>query len=382
MDIRSSVAGMATGFALLLSTPQTLWAQSEVQSAALEVASIFAAKRLIQVGDHAPRWMSRGEVESLRIKQHRAGVCGGFMDITEHQNLEAVPVRRHYSLRRKLPRQQKQVHKLLPHISSQNLHNTVLKLSEYHDRKHDTETGRQAAEWIRDEFVRIGGNRTDVKVELFTHNWKQPSVIARIEGSGAKASELVVIGGHEDSTASSRAPGADDDASGTATVIETFRVLVESGFKPERTLLFMTYAAEELGLWGSQAIANQFKADQKNVVGVIQFDMTMFPGPGTPEIAFFSDKSDPLHKFTKMLVDEYVKIPWTTTSCFGCSSDHASWRRAGYSAVFPFEARMSNSNKKIHTSGDVLDILDVGHGMHFAKLGVAFAVEMGKGEAF
>jgi len=66
---------------------------------------------------------------------------------------------------------------------------------------------------------------------------------------------LVVIGGHLDSISlrgsDSVAPGADDDASGIATLTEVARVLLASDFRPARTEKLMAYAAEEVGLRGS-----------------------------------------------------------------------------------------------------------------------------------
>ena len=72
-----------------------------------------------------------------------------------------------------------------------------------------------------------------------------------------EANEVIVIGGHIDSIslarASGTAPGADDDASGIATITEVARVLLQADYRPARTLVFMGYAAEEVGLRGSQA---------------------------------------------------------------------------------------------------------------------------------
>ena len=67
------------------------------------------------------------------------------------------------------------------------------------------------------------------------------------------------------------APGS-DDATGVATLTETLRIALASGWKPKRTVKFMAYAAEEVGLRGSNAIAQQFKANGVNVVGVLQLD--------------------------------------------------------------------------------------------------------------
>lgn len=162
-----------------------------------------------------------------------------------------------------------------------------------------------------------------------------------------------------------------------ATVLEAFRIVAQSGFRPERTLEFMAYAAEEAGLLGSQAIAKQYKADSVPVFGVMQFDMTLYPGK-TPSLTLIEDYTHAeLTKFTSVLLDTYVKTSWRMDKCgYGCS-DHASWTKAGFVSAFPFEATMGTDNPKIHTTGDTLEnSLDAEYGTHFVRLALAFLVEM------
>jgi bacterial leucyl aminopeptidase len=75
-----------------------------------------------------------------------------------------------------------------------------------------------------------------------------------------------------------RAPGADDDGSGTVTILEAMRVLltdsrITNGQMPN-TLEFHWYSAEEGGLLGSQAIFSQYKRDGRDVKAMLQQDMT------------------------------------------------------------------------------------------------------------
>jgi leucyl aminopeptidase len=86
----------------------------------------------------------------------------------------------------------------------------------------------------------------------FPHSWQQSSIIARIPG---KTEKTVVIGAHQDSInlflpSLLGAPGADDDGSGTVTILEAFRVLVEhlkkTGEVLEQTVEFHWYSAEEV----------------------------------------------------------------------------------------------------------------------------------------
>jgi len=57
----------------------------------------------------------------------------------------------------------------------------------------------------------------------------------------------------------------------------------------------------------------------------------------------------------------------------GGTSDHASWRSAGYRACFPFE---QTTNPNIHTARDTIDKLDFRNGLEYVKLGVAFLIEL------
>lgn len=203
---------------------------------------------------------------------------------------------------------------------------------------------------------------SNASVEQFSHSgYNQKSVILTIQGSESP-DEWVVIGGHLDSTIGSRtdehtiAPGADDDASGIASVTEIIRVLAENNFKPKRSMAFMAYAAEEVGLRGSQDIANSYKSQGKNVVSALQLDMTNYQG-SAQDIVFITDYTDSsLTQFLANLLDEYLPaLSYGYDRCGYACSDHASWHNAGYSAAMPFESKFNDYNPKIHTSQDTLE---------------------------
>jgi leucyl aminopeptidase len=71
-------------------------------------------------------------------------------------------------------------------------------------------------------------------------------------------------------TPTARAPGADDDGSGTVTLLSAFRGLANSGFKPEKTVEFHWYAAEEDGLLGSRDVAMSYKKRDAEVAAMVQ----------------------------------------------------------------------------------------------------------------
>jgi len=178
------------------------------------------------------------------------------------------------------------------------------------------------------------GNRTDISVSQFTHLWLQKSVIAIIEGSSNRE-DVVVIGSHQDSInlrnpANGRAPGADDDGSGSMTILEIFRNLAQNGYKPELTVQFHWYSAEEVGLRGSAAVVSDFVDNDVDVRAMMQIDMDGTVEMGwwwkvlstfylvsrlgyaiNSEIAIITDYTDPaVNNFVKRLIDEYCDIPW------------------------------------------------------------------------
>lgn len=285
----------------------------------------------------------------------------------------------------------------LPLVSAANIADTISALESFHNRHYQSATGAEAAEWIRDQWLALADGRDDVHAELFTDCndcGVQPSVILTIEGT-TYPDEIVVLGGHLDSinrnaggSSSARAPGADDDASGIASLTEILRIAMESGYRPQRTVHFMGYAAEEVGLNGSQAIASQYAGDDRNVVAALQLDMTNYHESGQVDIEFISDNVDgTLTAWLADVFDAYLAplgLTRGSSPCgYGCS-DHSSWTAAGYPSAFVFEGGgMGHDFGLIHTANDLLANMDdsAEHSVPFAQLGLAFLGEVAKGES-
>ena len=260
---------------------------------------------------------------------------------------------------------------------------------DYKNRHMSTTTGKAAALSIRDKWFALANGRADVTAELFTNCARcgtQPSVILTVKGTELP-NEIVVVGGHLDSISNSgtgenmAAPGADDDASGIASIHGAIEALMASGWKPKRTVMFMGYAAEETGLNGSTAIAQSFKSAGKNVVGVLQLDMTNYKASGAPHMSVMTDNTNAsLNTFMGNLYDTYLKAELgarSTTSCGYPCSDHASWTQNGFPAAMMSEKPFFS---RLHTTGDTLENLgnDAAIATGFAKLAVAFVAEVAK----
>lgn len=333
------------------------------------------------------------EVDASRISQlsthmhqnHRR--CAGFMahnSLNEAYKALLTPAK---PQKRQKPVQPSYTHRevvysLSSQLEESNIIDFIKTLAAFDDRYFQTETGEKAAKTIADHWQTFADQKNHVSVEQINHSWAQPSVIMTLKGTEL-AEEYIVVGGHLDSINQwlpgfADAPGADDDASGISTLTEVARVMISSNFRPKRSIQFIGYAAEEVGLKGSQAIAEQYRRQNRNVKAVLQLDMTNYQG-SSEDIAFISDYTDPhLNQVAKTLLDKYFpEIIYTEDYCGYACSDHASWTKNDYPAIMPFEARMKDMNPYIHTKKDTLDKSGhtATHALKFAKLAVAFLVE-------
>ena len=125
-----------------------------------------------------------------------------------------------------------------------------------------------------------------VSVAPFKHSkFGQKSIVARIQG---RSNTTVIVGAHLDSInvkkrKTGRAPGVDDNGSGTFLLLECLRVLLTDahvmsqqqhhGYGLEKTIEFHWYAAEEVGLRGSRDVFRRYRREGRRVWGVLQQDM-------------------------------------------------------------------------------------------------------------
>jgi leucyl aminopeptidase len=341
--------------------------------------------RLVQLEGKDPLWMT--ELEKIQLKSQ--GVK--FFDITETQELGSLAHLRLNESSFPTPNRTEEVRSILKTLSVQGPRENLEKFSSFRTRYYRSTTGKQSQQWLLSKISQITNQHASesllklIKFSEFTHPWGQNTIIVRIEGSSTTDDSIVVIGAHLDSTniwPFLAAPGADDDGSGSVTIVEAYRGLIAADFHPVRPIEFHWYSAEEGGLLGSQAVAKDYEARSVNVLAMSQFDMTAWVKRGSSEeVGIITDYTDEnLTAFNKALVDLYLDIPFVETKCGYACSDHASWRKAGYPSSFTIESSFENSNKNIHSTNDRIDISDefsFTHMLEFSKLAVAFAVELG-----
>ncbi|QSX77100.1 M28 family peptidase [Agrilutibacter solisilvae] len=252
----------------------------------------------------------------------------------------------------------------------------------YPNRNSGTYEGFVASRSLRQEWDFLALGRSFVTSEIVEcENCSMSSVVLTVRGT-SKANEIVVVGGHLDSIGTgSQAPGADDNASGIATITEVIRVALADGWRPQRTVKFIGYSAGELGLRGSTQIAALHKQQNANVVGVLQLDMTNYAAGSPLTMKMVTDHSNaPLQDFLARLFDKYLApmgMTRGTTTCGYACSDHAAWTAAGYPAAYVIEPTAFPYK---HSSVDTMTYAGptAKSSAKFAQFALAFVGELGK----
>ncbi|KAG9239526.1 putative leucine aminopeptidase 1 [Amylocarpus encephaloides] len=244
-------------------------------------------------------------------------------------------------------------------------------LTGFFTRYYRSATGTQSSTFIFNTVSQIAAANPQITVSRFTHYFNQPSIIARIPGTSSNLGKLpfslflylqitlltppVIVGAHQDSvgsTSSGRSPGADDNGTGSVTILEAFRILATSSFAPKNTLEFHWYAGEEGGLLGSAAVFANYKSTSKTVLAMLNQDMTGYSPAGKP-VVYTDYTNAALTAWTRLVVGQYTGISPLTSRCgYGCS-DHASATSNGFPAAFVHEEIFATSNPKIHSASDV-----------------------------
>jgi leucyl aminopeptidase len=156
--------------------------------------------------------------------------------------------------------------------------------------------------------------------------------------------------------------------------------MLAQDYRPKRSIHFVAYAAEEVGLRGSQDIARAFKQGGATVMGVLQLDMTNYKGSAN-DIVLFTDYTDSKQNaFLAQLVTAYLPgLKLGYDKCGYACSDHASWHAQGFPTSMPFESSFARDNPAIHTAKDTYANSggQAAHALKFARLAAAFAIELG-----
>lgn len=246
------------------------------------------------------------------------------------------------------------VEAMLEQVSAGNITTTVQHLQDYGTRNAYHAQSVAAQNWIKSQFQNMG-----LSVEVMDFSMPSGSasdnVIATLTGT-KYPQEFVVIGGHYDSySGGSSAPGADDNASGTAGVLEIARIMSQHTF--DRSVVFCAFSGEEYGLYGSDAYASRAAQLGMDIHGYFNLDMIGYLKPGNTTIKSTLIYPAAAQELATFYVDvaaaylpQFVVSPGYLS---GGDSDHTSFNNNGFMGIFPFEA-VPDYSPYIHTTNDIV----------------------------
>ena len=310
--------------------------------------------------------------EVARAVHSDIGACGGIIPIsltmTNKDPGQALPSRWSTAVK------SSSIATVLDQVSKTNIQSSVAVMEALGTRDHAGANAATATATVKSSWTTV--LPAGATISEYSHtNTSQKSVVVTIPGS-AKDSETVIIGAHLDSINRSDetlAPGADDDATGIATITEVLRVIKAAGWKFDRRLEFHGYAGEEVGLLGSQEIASAYATAGRTIAGMLQMDMNGYATTANAGKIWLvsTNTSGQLRLQLKELLGNYLGGGFSEMALTAGTSDHRSWNYAGYHAVFPFE-HPQDYNHLLHTTGDKSSVLDFGLSARFAKLALAW----------
>jgi len=177
----------------------------------------------------------------------------------------------------------------------------------------------------------------------FYQQW-QYNVIATLQGSGIYDS-ISIIGAHYDNILNSGdpfliTPGANDNASGMAASLEIARVMKNKGFAPEGTIRFISFAAEELGLYGSYDYSGKARDRQENIKMMLNNDMIAYQKLNDRSAWVVNiityDNSYGLRLKAEELCARFTDLSYRTDNTYSRYSDSYPFFLNGYKPLFFF----------------------------------------------
>ncbi|MDH4156394.1 MAG: M20/M25/M40 family metallo-hydrolase [candidate division Zixibacteria bacterium] len=222
------------------------------------------------------------------------------------------------------------------------------RLEAFRTRFIETDSIDAARDWMVQKFLSWG--YTDVSTPSFwwgssyySYDWRY-NVMAVKQGY-AEPDKVIVIGGHYDSITYGQplgpmifAPGADDNASGTALTLELARIFADVPFR--KTIIFMPFTAEEVGLVGSRHAAQSFVNDGTNLEVMLNWDMVAYDPYSAWQLNFSSGPNTAYRGVAVEAAGRVSALNQMITTAGG-SSDHAAFVEQGFNVVNHIETNFN-----------------------------------------
>jgi len=261
-------------------------------------------------------------------------------------------------------------------VSGASLGALIRKLEDFQTRYSSTPQCESAGTYLFN-FLNDLGLQTGYDSFSFGNGYVSRNVVGVIPGRVAPDREVIICGHYDSFSDQARtlAPGADDNASGTAAVMELARIMKDQAFN--FSLKFICFSAEEWGLLGSQHYALEGMRSREKIIGVINMDMIAFVDKRPEDLDLIVDRgSEWLADEFSAAAEKYAPLPLLKIVDASFSwSDHSSFWDQGFSALCGIEdAEPANPN--YHQTTDTLDKLDLDFCASVARAELAAAAEL------
>lgn len=268
--------------------------------------------------------------------------------------------------------QNQKVNEMLEQVDVANLQNYVDGLTSFINRRCDGSHIYEVKDWLVGKYADFGFNDIQLYDFEVISCWGDTALIPAsapnvlvIQIGKTKPDEFIICGAHYDSWVNAeepydvdtlRSPGADDNASGMAGILETARIL--SNYDFERTIIYASWNAEELGLCGSNEYAKQCQKDSVDIVAYFNLDMTGYVNPGDDiHIHLLYTPCDSLlgNYVTQVSNTYFPDVNITHAWLPHGDTDYSSFNRHGYQAISPSED-VHHLSPYIHSVNDIVGL--------------------------
>jgi hypothetical protein len=246
---------------------------------------------------------------------------------------------------------------LVESVNQDSVLGTIQRLQDFVTRYSTHDSCDAAIEWVRTKFEAYGCDTTF----LFPfRSGYAPNAIG-IRWGAVNPQRIYGICGHTDATSNqvpNRCPGSDDNASGTTAVLEACRVF--QGVEFENTVMFIGFAGEEQGLYGSDSFAEYCYRRGDSIKAMLNFDMISYGRENLDSLDVIGKSSNPdcgwLVDFYRAQADTFttLKTKRSVSSYIQPNSDHYPFIARGYPALMGIERDFT---PKYHTIGDTIGTL-------------------------
>ena len=253
------------------------------------------------------------------------------------------------------------IREMMDQVNMDSLQATVQHLQDYQSRIWNSTNAFTASDWIAGRMQALG---LEVEQQAFNAStWMgsgaaAPNVIG-IQRGTLYPDTYVVCGSHFDSFSyeamygGGTAPGADDNATGVASVLESARIMTQYEF--EYSIVYCCYGCEEMGLYGSEAYASRCQQQGMDIIGYFNNDMNGYLYGDQIHIdCIYPNSVEPIGTYYINVANIYFpEMPVRHVNFNQGDSDHTSFNNHGYMGIYPFED-YQNYSPNIHTPQDLI----------------------------